>query len=237
MTPPVPSPSPDRRPPDGAAGARAGTARGTAIQRLTFADLPQVLAIERRSYRAPWSLAMFVLEVAKPGGLCIVARSFATGVAPTAGRPLVGYAIVSRYDDAFHVMNVCVEPNRRREGIARALLDHVIAAAGGSEARLTLEVRPSNTAARALYDRLGFLSVGTRRNYYRDDGEDALIMWRTPATLDGRVDDVPGAEGVRVDGDGRPLRSGGPGGFPGSRGPVPPDADIGQPAPPRGPAR
>ncbi|EHN08971.1 Ribosomal-protein-S18p-alanine acetyltransferase [Patulibacter medicamentivorans] len=231
MTPPVPSPSPDRRPPDGAPAARPGTTRGTAIQRLTFADLPQVLAIERRSYRAPWSLAMFVLEVAKPGGLCIVARSFATGVEPVATRPLVGYAIVSRYDDAFHVMNVCVEPNRRREGIARALLDHVIAAAGGDQARLTLEVRPSNVSARGLYDTLGFVSVGTRRNYYRDDGEDALIMWRTPATLEGRLDDVPGAEGATVNGSTRPARA-----FPGSRGPVPPDADIGAPAPPTGPA-
>ena len=229
MSPPVPSPHPEPR--TDAPGARRGTARGTAIQRLTFADLPQVLAIERRSYRAPWSLAMFVLEAAKPGGLCIVARSFATGAAP--GGPtggLVGYAIVSRYDDAFHVMNVCVDPNRRREGIARAMLLHVIEAAGGREARLTLEVRPSNHGARRLYDELGFVSVGTRRNYYRDDGEDALIMWRTPATLDGRLDDIPGAEGPisglagRVGG---PASARGVGGFPGSRGPVPPDVPGG----------
>jgi len=177
-----------------------------AVQRLVFSDLPQVLSIERRSYPAPWSLAMFVLEVAKPGGLCVVARSFATGQAASSP-PIIGYAVVSRYDDAFHVMNICVDPNRRREGVARVLLDHVIREAGGDDARLTLEVRPSNHGARALYDDLGFVSVGTRRRYYRDDGEDALIMWRTPGTLAGHVDDVPGAERASA----------------GSRGPVPPD--------------
>ncbi|MGE4427155.1 MAG: ribosomal protein S18-alanine N-acetyltransferase [Solirubrobacteraceae bacterium] len=183
-----------------------GSRRGVAVQRLVFSDLPQVLSIERRSYPAPWSLAMFVLEVAKPGGLCVVARGFATGRS-AAAPAVIGYAVVSRYDDAFHVMNVCVEPNRRREGIARVLLDHVIREAGGDDARLTLEVRPSNHGARALYDALGFISVGTRRRYYRDDGEDALIMWRTPATLRGRLDDVPGAEQAAA----------------GSKGPVPPD--------------
>jgi ribosomal-protein-alanine N-acetyltransferase len=224
VSPLVPSPIPDPR-------ERRGTQRGTAVQRLAFADLPQVLAIERRSYRAPWSLAMFVLETAKPGGLSIVARSFSTGATP--GPPtggLVGYAIVSRYDDAFHVMNVCVDPNRRREGIARALLLHVIEAAGGEQARLTLEVRPSNRGARGLYDELGFVAVGTRRNYYRDDGEDALIMWRTPATLQGRLDDIPGAEGPVPDLAG--PRHGRAPGVPGSKGPVPPD--VVPPLPERG---
>lgn len=189
-----------------------------AISRLTFADLPQVLAIERRSYPAPWSLAMFVLETAKAGGLSIAARAPRRVIPPApelgvAGiaEEFVGYAIVSRYDDAYHLMNICTEPNRRREGIARQLLEHTIAEAGGTDARITLEVRPSNMAARELYASLGFVSVGTRRRYYRDDGEDALIMWRTAATLDGRTDDIPGAENV-----------GGRGA--GSRGPVPPDA-------------
>lgn len=207
MTPPVPHPSAEPPPGD---RPRTGTTRGVAIQRLTFSDMPQVLAIERRSYNAPWSLAMFVLETAKSGGLCVVARAFGSGAEGSAsGVGLVGYAIVSKYDDAFHVMNVCVDPNRRREGIARGLLEHVIERAGADEARLTLEVRPSNRSARGLYDDLGFLSVGVRRRYYRDDGEDALIMWRTPATLQGRTYDIPGADDE--------------GAGPGSKGPVPPD--------------
>lgn len=221
MSPPVPHTSPE---PDPGDRSRTGTTRGVAIQRLTFSDMPQVLAIERRSYAAPWSLAMFVLETAKSGGLCVVARSFGTGAEGSAsGVGLVGYAIVSKYDDAFHVMNVCVDPNRRREGIARGLLEHVIARAGAEEARLTLEVRPSNTGARGLYDDLGFVSVGRRKRYYRDDGEDALIMWRTPATLQGATYDIPGAED-----EGRGGRVGGPG----SRGPVPPDVPDLAGAPP-----
>lgn len=215
--PPLPNIGPDRP-------GRSLLAGDVAIRRLAFADLPQVLAIERRSYPAPWSLAMFVLETAKAGGLSIAARAprrgSALGAAGVADE-LVGYAIVSRYDDAYHLMNICTEPNRRREGIARELLEHVIAEAGGADARITLEVRPSNVAARELYASLGFLSVGTRRRYYRDDGEDALIMWRTAATLAGRTDDIPGAEDV-----------GGRG--PGSGGPVPPDVpapDLGRPTP------
>ena len=61
------------------------------------------------------------------------------------------------------------------------------------EARYTLEVRQSNGPAIALYERFGFRTAGMRRRYYQDNGEDALIMWRTPATLEGRMDDVPNA--------------------------------------------
>ncbi len=215
--PPIPNAGDPRPARDGEHAGGLGVARdrtgnGLSVSRLTFADLPQVLAIERRSYPAPWSLAMFVLETAKAGGLSVAARAPSRGVesGPDAPLEFVGYAIVSRYDDAYHLMNICTEPNRRREGIARELLEHTIAAAGGPDARITLEVRPSNVAARELYDSLGFVSVGTRRRYYRDDGEDALIMWRTAATLDGRTDDIPGAENV----GGRGVGSGGP---------VPPD--------------
>lgn len=203
---------------DGGPGGRAGSR--LAISRLTFADLPQVLAIERRSYPAPWSLAMFVLETAKAGGLSIAGRAPSAAAVAGGARAadeLVGYAIVSRYDDAYHLMNICTEPNRRREGIARELLEHVIAEAGGPDARITLEVRPSNVGAQELYGSLGFVAVGRRRRYYRDDGEDALIMWRTAATLDGRTDDIPGAEGLVPGRGARGVGSGGP---------VPPDAPL-----------
>jgi ribosomal-protein-alanine N-acetyltransferase len=68
---------------------------------------------------------------------------------------------------------------------------------GGEEARLTLEVRESNQGAIDLYARFGFLAAGIRRRYYQDNGEDALIMWRTPSTLEGRLDDVPNARPPR----------------------------------------
>jgi ribosomal-protein-alanine N-acetyltransferase len=154
------------------------------IRRLTYADMPQVIAIERRAFPTPWSLAMFVLERSKPGGICLAA---------THAEDLVGYLVCSRYDSVWHLMNVSVEPRQRRMGVATALLLELLEQIDDPGARLTLEVRRSNTPAIALYERFGFRSAGLRRRYYQDNGEDALIMWRTPATLAGRLDDVPDA--------------------------------------------
>jgi ribosomal-protein-alanine N-acetyltransferase len=165
----------------------------TETRRLTYADLPQVIAIERRAFPSPWSLAMFVLELSKASGVCLGALREGS---------LVGYLICSRYDTVWHVMNIAVDPELQRTGIAAALFEQLLAEvgddAGGARPRFTLEVRPSNLPAIRLYERFGFLSAGLRRRYYQDNGEDALIMWRTPATLEGRLDDVPAAGGGAV---------------------------------------
>lgn len=158
------------------------------IRRLTYADLPQVIALERRAFPTPWSLAMFVLELSKPGGVCLAARH---------DGGLVGYLICSRYDTVWHIMNVAVDPARRRVGVATALLQELFERVGDDNARFTLEVRTSNAAAISLYERFGFRTAGTRRRYYQDNGEDALIMWRTPATLAGSLEDIPNAGPVR----------------------------------------
>jgi ribosomal-protein-alanine N-acetyltransferase len=152
------------------------------IRRLTYPDLPQVIGIERRAFPTPWSLAMFVLELSKASGICLAAVS---------GRRLVGYLICSRYETVWHVMNVAVDPERRREGVASALLGELYVRVGDERARYTLEVRRSNAGAIHLYERDGFRAAGLRRRYYQDNGEDALVMWRTPATLTGSLDDVP----------------------------------------------
>jgi ribosomal-protein-alanine N-acetyltransferase len=141
------------------------------IRQLGYSDLPQVIAIERRAFVTPWSLAMFVLEVSKPSGLCLAA------IDPVTGR-LTGYAILSRYDTVWHLMNIAVDPARQRQGIASQLLEAMIEQAGPEE-QYTLEVRTSNAGAIMLYERFGFRSAGTRPRYYRDTGEDAVIMWRT----------------------------------------------------------
>jgi ribosomal-protein-alanine N-acetyltransferase len=159
------------------------------IRPLTYADLPQVVGIERRAFTSPWSLAMFVLELSKPSGMCLAAET--SGDADE--RELVGYLICSRYDTVWHVMNVAVDPDARRMGVATSLLEGLLERIQEPEPRLTLEVRRSNAPAIALYERLGFRAAGLRRRYYQDNGEDALIMWRTPATLEGRMDDVPNA--------------------------------------------
>jgi ribosomal-protein-alanine N-acetyltransferase len=154
------------------------------IRRLTYADLPQVISVERRAFPTPWSLAMFVLELSKPSGVCLAARRN--------GR-LAGYLVCSRYDTVWHIMNVAVDPGDRRSGIATAMLRELLVRVGDGEARFTLEVRQSNAAAIALYERFGFRAAGMRRRYYQDNGEDAVIMWRTPATLNGSLDDIPAA--------------------------------------------
>jgi ribosomal-protein-alanine N-acetyltransferase len=139
-----------------------------AIRRLAYSDLPHVIAIERRAFPTPWSLAMFVLELSKPSGVCLAAVLH--------GR-LVGYLICSRYADVWHLMNIAVEPSLRRRGIARAMLAELLERAG-LEDPYTLEVRTSNQPAISLYESFGFRPSGTRPRYYHDTGEDALIMWR-----------------------------------------------------------
>jgi ribosomal-protein-alanine N-acetyltransferase len=170
------------------------------VRRLTYADLPQVVAIERRAFATPWSLAMFVLELSKPSGVCLAAEVevMATGDEPAGrgSRELVGYLVCSRYDLVWHVMNVSVDPDRRRRGIATALLAALFDRVGDPGGQFTLEVRRSNQGAIELYERLGFKSAGVRRRYYADNGEDAIVMWRTPATLRGTLDDVPAARPV-----------------------------------------
>jgi ribosomal-protein-alanine N-acetyltransferase len=209
------------------------------IRQLGYPDLPQVIAIERRAFPTPWSLAMFVLELSKPSGICLAAllpdghsqrttgsaegsglsayvrlRHSLTGKAegpdrsrktrasganprfdqPASSRlrhPLAGYLICSRYDTVWHVMNIAVDPAHRRLGIATELLAALYACVDDRDARYTLEVRQSNHAAIHLYEREGFRAAGLRRRYYQDNGEDALIMWRTPATLLGSLHDVP----------------------------------------------
>jgi [ribosomal protein S18]-alanine N-acetyltransferase len=155
------------------------------IRRLTYADLPQVIAIERRSYPTPWSLAMFVLELSKPSGVCLAA------LGPDGA--VVGYCICSRYDTVWHIMNVSTSPEHRRRGVAAAMLSDLFARVDEAEPRFTLEVRTSNAGAISLYEQHGFRAAGLRRRYYQDNGEDAVIMWRTPATLRGTLDDIPNA--------------------------------------------
>ena len=145
---------------------------GLTIRAISFGDLPQVISIERRAFTSPWSLGMFVIELSKPSGISLAAVQD--------GR-IVGYLICARYEEAFHIMTIAVDPGHRRSGIASALLDGVLARAG-EDANYTLEVRVSNAGAIALYERYGFRGVGTRPRYYADNGEDAIIMWRAIGT-------------------------------------------------------
>ena len=144
------------------------------LRTLELRDLDAIERIERESYPTPWSRSMFASELAKPSSISL-------GAFEPESEELVGYLIISRYVDAWHVMNVAVAPEHRRRGIARTLLDRLFEVTGSDERRgYTLEVRVSNEGAIKLYEQLGFHARGVRRGYYTDNREDALIMWRDP---------------------------------------------------------
>jgi ribosomal-protein-alanine N-acetyltransferase len=144
-------------------------------RKLKLRDLNSIEEIERSSYPTPWSRSMFAGELAKPSSICL-------GAIDAEQNELVGYLIISRYVDAWHVMNVAVADPYRRRGVASGLMEHLFEETSRDGRRgYTLEVRVSNEAAIHLYERLGFKARGIRRGYYTDNREDALIMWKDPA--------------------------------------------------------
>jgi len=150
------------------------TANRVDFRRLELRDLTAIEKIERASYRTPWSRSMFAGELAKPSSISLGAFDPET-------HELLGYLIISRYVDAWHVMNVAVAPKHRRKRIAASLLERLFDITSGEGRRgYTLEVRVSNDVAIKLYERAGFKARGVRRGYYTDNREDALIMWRDP---------------------------------------------------------
>jgi ribosomal-protein-alanine N-acetyltransferase len=150
------------------------TANRVDFRRLELRDLNAIEKIERASYRTPWSRSMFAGELAKPSSISLGAFD------PDNGE-LLGYLIISRYVDAWHVMNLAVAPKYRRRRIAAGLLDRLFELTANEGRRgYTLEVRVSNDIAIKLYEQAGFKARGIRRGYYTDNREDALIMWRDP---------------------------------------------------------
>ncbi len=142
------------------------------IRSLAATDLDAIEAIEVRAYPTPWSRNMFIGELAKPTSICLGAYAAEEG-------QLIGYVVASRYVDAWHVMNVCVNPDLQGNGIAGVLLERFFEITDRDGRRgYTLEVRVSNERAIRLYERLGFVSRGIRRAYYTDNREDAHVMWR-----------------------------------------------------------
>jgi len=140
------------------------------VRRLSARDLDAIERVEKRSYPTPWSRSMFAGELSKPSGICVGAFQ---------GDEMLGYLIVARYVDAWHVMNIAVDEPFRGRGIARTLLEDLFERTADDRDRgYTLEVRVSNAVAIHLYESLGFVATGMRRGYYTDNREDALIMWR-----------------------------------------------------------
>lgn len=152
----------------------SATANRVDLRRLELRDLNAIETIERDSYPTPWSRSMFAGELAKPSSISLGAFEQDT-------QDLLGYLIISRYVDAWHVMNLAVAPAYRRTRVASSLLERLFELTAGDGRRgYTLEVRVSNEVAIRLYEQAGFKARGVRRGYYTDNREDALIMWRDP---------------------------------------------------------
>ncbi len=140
------------------------------VTRLEERHLPEMVALEKRCFSLPWSLAMIRSELENP---------FACYFAAELQDKLVGYAGLNRVLDEGYITNIATDPDHRRQGIAQALLSKLISIAVTEKlAFLTLEVRRSNEAAQLLYQKNGFETVGMRRGYYEKPAEDALLMTR-----------------------------------------------------------
>lgn len=153
-------------------------------------DLPDVLAIDRLSFPIPWPERSYRYELTENRASTLLV---ADQVGESGGRRPVGYLGYWLIADEAHISTLAVHPDFRGLGIGRQLLQSGLQHARAAGARLaTLEVRPSNAVAIGLYRRFGFELVGRRSGYYRDNGEDALLM-----TLNG-LHRWPGAGGGQV---------------------------------------
>jgi ribosomal-protein-alanine N-acetyltransferase len=134
-------------------------------------DLDGVIEVESESFTNPWTREMYISEL-RDRSVChiLVVRS--------GGLPVVGFCAFWLICDEIHINNLAIRPSFRRRGLGAALVQAVLAQAGTlGAARATLEVRASNVTARELYERHGFRLTATRRGYYTNPVEDALILW------------------------------------------------------------
>lgn len=142
----------------------------TKVRLARDGDLSAISGIEQRSNPVPWSRKLIADELQRAEGVMLVA---------TEGREVIGYIACAGQGDAWHVLNVAVDPGCRARGVGGVLVDAAIAALDGRpHRRYTLEVRVSNDPAIRLYRSRGFTDAGVRPRYYSDNQEDALIMWR-----------------------------------------------------------
>ena len=139
------------------------------FREMVPADADAVEEIEKASFSVPWSRKSFWEEAANERTYYLLALD---------DGKVIGYAGTWILDDEAQITNVAVAPERREQGVGAALMAELIKKAKERGAtRMTLEVRPSNTAALALYEKFGFADYGRRPHYYLDNGEDAVIMW------------------------------------------------------------
>ena len=182
---------------------------GVRVDRMTMADVPEVMAIERDSFSAPWPASAYRRELTenrnahylvlrlsaeareslapatpalpeRRGFLSALLPRVLLGHTPFASHEMTkaGYAGLWLMIDEAHITTIATRPQFRGRGYGELLLASLVEIALDINARwLTLEVRVSNEPAQALYRKYGFHAEGTRKRYYSDNNEDALIMW------------------------------------------------------------
>ena len=140
------------------------------VRPMVMTDVDGVMAVEHDSFLTPWSRSAFEEELAQ--------NRLARYIVAVENDEIVGYAGTWLVINEAHVTNVAVSGQRRREGIGRLLMQKLMDLARENDMEsMTLEVRVSNAAARHLYEQLGFVEAGIRKNYYSETKEDALILW------------------------------------------------------------
>jgi len=153
------------------------------IRRMTVEDVPAVAQLDQLAFTLPWTERSFHFEVtSNPASRCWVAEQ--------AGR-IVGVVVAWLLVDEVHIATIATHPDVRRQGIARALLAHVLKL-GAEEGAVSsfLEVRAGNLVAQAMYRKFGYEESGRRPRYYKDNGEDAILMTLEPLNVEHLTSDV-----------------------------------------------
>lgn len=135
-------------------------------------DLDQIMIIESQSFTTPWSKESFILEITD--------NKLAKYIIAEIDGKVIGYGGIWLILDEGHITNIAVGKDYRGKGVGNKIIEALIGYCAVKEIRnMTLEVRQSNIVAQNLYKKYGFLEYGIRPNYYSDDHEDAVIMWKT----------------------------------------------------------
>lgn len=138
------------------------------VRRMTEQDLDRVMAIEQQAFTLPWSRQSYMGELK---------NQFATYLVCDREAQLAGYVGIWVVFEEAHITNIAVDPKWRGQGLGRVLMEEAEKVARQKKAlRILLEVRPSNHAALSLYESMGYMETGRRKEYYSDNGEDAIIM-------------------------------------------------------------
>ncbi|WFA08717.1 ribosomal protein S18-alanine N-acetyltransferase [Tissierella sp. Yu-01] len=142
------------------------------LREMELEDLDQIMEIENEAFTTPWSRNAFTMEITDN----LLAKYI---IAEVDGK-VAGYAGIWLIIDEGHITNIAVKKEYQGQGIGKYLIMGLIDyCKKQSIINMTLEVRKSNTIAQNLYKKYGFIDCGIRPNYYADDHEDAVIMWKT----------------------------------------------------------